>query len=116
MDVEDAINHRIDERRLSGTGTANQEDGAMFVSVSLDERFAKDKVFGRFGQFFQCGQWNGENVQTVFVTDFLAPPHQSFSETRVIETWLLLAVLKVPIGGDGSNIQYFQGFVRGAAI
>ena len=25
--------------------------------------------------------------------------------TRVIETWLLLAVLKVPIGGDGSNIQ-----------
>ena len=23
----------------------------------------------------------------------------------VIETWLLLAVLKVPIGGDGSNIQ-----------
>ena len=36
--------------------------------------------------------------------------------TRVIETWLLLAVLKVPIGGDGSNIQYFQGFVGGAAI
>ena len=38
------------------------------------------------------------------------------SPTRVIETWLLLALLKVPIGGDGSNIQYFQGFVGGAAI
>ena len=36
--------------------------------------------------------------------------------TRVIETWLLLAVLEVPIGGDGSNIQYFHGFVGGAAI
>ena len=39
-----------------------------------------------------------------------------FIASRVIETWLLLAVLKVPIGGDGSNIQYFQGFVGGAAI
>ena len=37
------------------------------------------------------------------------------TNTRVIETWLLLAVLKVPIGGDGSNIQYFPGFVGGAA-
>ena len=39
-----------------------------------------------------------------------------YNSGRVIETWLLLAVLKVPIGGDGSNIQYFPGFVGGAAI
>ena len=44
-------------------------------------------------------------------------PHQSHRNlVRVIETWLLLAVLKVPKGGDGSNIQYFQGFVGGSAI
>ena len=41
---------------------------------------------------------------------------RKYGNSRVIETWLLLAVLKVPIGGDGSNIQYFQGFVGGAAI
>ena len=50
----------------------------------------------------------------------LAPPPPEktvkLCKIRVIETWLLLAVLKVPIGGDGSNIQYFQGFVGGAAI
>ena len=46
------------------------------------------------------------------VADFLFKS----SSARVIETWLLLAVLKVPIEGDGSNIQYLQGFVGGAAI
>ena len=50
-------------------------------------------------------------MRCYFVMEFYLYPFN-----RVIETWLLLAVLKVPIGGDGSNIQYFQGFVGGAAI
>ena len=57
-----------------------------------------------------------QQVMHYAVVSMQKAPVNSLSLDRVIETWLLLAVLKVPIGGDGSNIQYFQGFVGGAAI
>ena len=64
-----------------------------------------EKEIGMRIAFMGDIQYRGATVGVLDPTHRFIFKSLLHSITRVIETWLLLAVLKVPIGGDGSNIQ-----------